>query len=45
MQQTIFSLLTNEESRNADAIQINLDQEATASKPWFDRVFDVSLNT
>lgn len=35
MEHTLFSLLTNEESRRANEIQASLDHESAAGAPWF----------
>ena len=35
MQQTIFAILTDEQARNADAVEVSLDKEFAAGAPWF----------
>ncbi len=37
MQETFFSLLTNEESRNLGDVEASLDNESSAGESWFDR--------
>jgi hypothetical protein len=37
MQQTIFSILTNKETRNSRVVEKALDQEFTAGVPWFSK--------
>jgi len=37
MQQTIFAILTDKQTRNSHVIETALDQELTAGVPWFNR--------
>lgn len=37
MQQTIFTLITDETLRNPEAITAALDEEFSVGAPWFDK--------